>query len=561
MNRSRAWLIVLGLFLVAASACSAQPIRVTVDGAPVQFERVGPQVVQGRVLVPLRGVFEQMGAFVDWVPATRTVLAQRGDRDIVLRIGSRTALINQQPVTLDVPATIIAGTTMVPLRFIGEALGADVQWDAATRTVAVTTLPVGVPPGRGPTPPIPVPPVQPVPEVRSISHNAVGWLTAGSTLEVVMEGTPGGVAQFEVPGVVTQVGMREVTAGRYVGSWTVPLGVPSVTGARVLALLRVGERERLVQAGVPINIDAAPPTVRNLLPEPNSSITQVQPNISAVFDDGAGSGVAPGSVRIIVNGVDVTARATVTTSFVSYLPPTPLPAGSNSVTVTMRDIAGNTATRTWNFTVVAAPQVIRTFTHNATVGMAPGSVITVLMEATAGGRATFAFVAPTGQTLWTQAMTEISPGVYRGDYTVRIGDNLTGAAVLGTFVTAQGQTFTIEAPGRIGTAPAVLTPPTITVPAQGAAVTSPLVITGTAPPSTRVRLRVDYVTTLLGAVRIPGVATDQVVDVDAAGRFQSQPIQLGTLIPGGQTVYTLTALTLGPEGQESEPRVVTFTRA
>ena len=63
---------------------------------------------------------------VDWVPATQTVIASRGNLDLQLRIGSRTALVNGREVTLDVPATTMGGSTMVPLRFVGETLGADV---------------------------------------------------------------------------------------------------------------------------------------------------------------------------------------------------------------------------------------------------------------------------------------------------------------------------------------------------------------------------------------------------------------------------------------------------
>jgi hypothetical protein len=134
----------LSALLVAAAAFgAAQAISVTVDGNPVQFANVGPQYVNGRVLVPLRGVFEEMGAYVDWNASTRTVMASRGDTDVRLRIGDREAMVNGRRELLDVPAQIFRGSTMVPLRFISEALGADVQWADARREVMINTLATG----------------------------------------------------------------------------------------------------------------------------------------------------------------------------------------------------------------------------------------------------------------------------------------------------------------------------------------------------------------------------------------------------------------------------------
>jgi len=132
------------IMMAAAAISCAQGISVMVDGHPVQFDNVGPQYVNGRVLVPLRGVFEDMGAYVDWDPATRTVNASRGDMDVRLRIGDRIARVNGQTQELDVPAQIYRGSTMVPLRFLGESLGANVEWIDAQREVMISTANAGV---------------------------------------------------------------------------------------------------------------------------------------------------------------------------------------------------------------------------------------------------------------------------------------------------------------------------------------------------------------------------------------------------------------------------------
>src|SRR5438105_8455620 len=109
------------LCIVGATA-QAQRIRVQVNNSPVTFRDTQPQEVRGRVMVPLRGVLEQMGAFVDWDAATRTVIANRGSTDIRLPLGRRITTVGGRSVTLDVPAMSINGRTMVPLRFVGESL-------------------------------------------------------------------------------------------------------------------------------------------------------------------------------------------------------------------------------------------------------------------------------------------------------------------------------------------------------------------------------------------------------------------------------------------------------
>lgn len=128
-----------------ATARSLQAISVRVNGSVVPFADARPQSIQGRVLVPLRGVLEQIGADINWNEATQTVKAQMGQRAIELQLGSRTALINGETVSLAVPAMRISGSTMVPLRFLGEALGATVDWDAERQQVDIRTEGV---PGR-----------------------------------------------------------------------------------------------------------------------------------------------------------------------------------------------------------------------------------------------------------------------------------------------------------------------------------------------------------------------------------------------------------------------------
>jgi hypothetical protein len=143
MHRHRMLVAVLALALAVATAApvpagAQAAIRVFIDGRLVNFD-VPPQIMQGRVLVPLRGIFEQLGATVNYNPATQQIVAFRGAQTVALTVGSTQASVNGAPRQLDVPAFTVNGRTMVPLRFISEALGAGVQWSAADETIAISS--------------------------------------------------------------------------------------------------------------------------------------------------------------------------------------------------------------------------------------------------------------------------------------------------------------------------------------------------------------------------------------------------------------------------------------
>jgi hypothetical protein len=113
-----------------------QGIGVSVDGQPVNLAPA-PIERAGRVFVPLRGVFERLGASV--VYANGQINATKGRRDISLTIGSTQASVNGQPQALDVAPFIVGASTYVPLRFIAQALGDHVNWDGGNQIVAIDT--------------------------------------------------------------------------------------------------------------------------------------------------------------------------------------------------------------------------------------------------------------------------------------------------------------------------------------------------------------------------------------------------------------------------------------
>jgi len=112
-------------------------IRVVVNGTVVPFD-VPPQMAEGTVFVPLRGVFEQIGATVNFDKSSGQITATRGETTVALKVGTKLAKVNDENMFMVQPAVYLNGRTLVPLRFLTEALGAEVEWNPALREVDIT---------------------------------------------------------------------------------------------------------------------------------------------------------------------------------------------------------------------------------------------------------------------------------------------------------------------------------------------------------------------------------------------------------------------------------------
>ena len=114
-------------------------IHVSIDGNMLAFKGHPPLVRAGRVLVPMRDLFEGLGAVVQWTPKTKLIVATKGNETVELRIGQKTAMKNGAEIVIETPPIVLKRSTMVPLRFVAESLRASVTWDDATNTVVIVT--------------------------------------------------------------------------------------------------------------------------------------------------------------------------------------------------------------------------------------------------------------------------------------------------------------------------------------------------------------------------------------------------------------------------------------
>lgn len=124
------------LFAKESEALTGQEIKVTVNGKKLDFD-VAPVIENGRTLVPMRKIFEALGATVYWNDETKTVTAVKDVTVISIGIDSRVLIKNGENISLDVPARLINSRTLVPVRVIAESFGLQVLWDDSLKTVTI----------------------------------------------------------------------------------------------------------------------------------------------------------------------------------------------------------------------------------------------------------------------------------------------------------------------------------------------------------------------------------------------------------------------------------------
>ncbi|MBV8372532.1 MAG: copper amine oxidase N-terminal domain-containing protein, partial [Candidatus Eremiobacteraeota bacterium] len=339
--------LVFATLVGPSSPADAQ--TVLVGGQPLAMSP-GPIERSGRIFVPLRAIFERLGASV--VYSAGEINATRGSSTVSLRIGSTQASVNGQPQIVDVAPFIVGATTYVPLRFVAQSFGAEVNYNASTQVVSISAP--GLPPPHPVRPPYP-PPAPPPPPARMVQ------LTT-------QQPPPGAQVANRLP-VISAIFSRNVYANtvrvRLDGNVLNTRLEISHTGFSYQppAALDFGTHTVRVTGndllGVPFDrawsftvINTGPPPgipgLRSQQPAPGSKVSNRFATISAQFT----IEVNASSVRIRLDGNDITSRAGVSRTGFSYGPPAPLDYGEHTVRVTGRSLAAIAFDRTWSFAVI-----------------------------------------------------------------------------------------------------------------------------------------------------------------------------------------------------------------
>ena len=383
-------------------------------------------------------------------------------------------------------------------------------------------------------------------KVASFTHDAKTPLRAGTILNVTLEGDAGAQATFDVDKVAAGLAMQETAPGKYVGSYTVADGLN--TRVSVFARLeREGKASPLVQAGVPVLLDAIAPTASDMEPARDAVVQDPQPVIYAVFADEAGSGVDAENVRLIVAGEDVTTQATRTGRFITYRPIHPFANGPVAVKVAVPDRAGNVASVEWRFAVNAPEVAITSITHNATRAVDQGHTFTVTMAGKPGGKATFDI----GTMKIGIPMAETAPGsgIYQARYEAEKGDLALSVRVVGHLALDTGEQFVRECSEPITIVTVPPKAPVITSPAEGDLLEGSAIVTGKAQPGVIVRVQVVRKVRTLGLWSDTDVMAMHEVKVENDGSFTTIKVQLPHQKKA--EMVTIQAVAVDPAGHRS----------
>ena len=238
--------------------------------------------------------------------------------------------------------------------------------------------------------PAPVPVAVPVPQplrIERFGMAPVERIEPGAELVFALEGQPGATVSVDLPGVDTDVRMRETRPGFYEGSYTLRRADNLNPNRPFVATLRLGDRfvtsNLNMLAARPAadnrqSPDNRPPSLVNMSPRDGEAVAGGPPvHITANFQDYGGSGVDPASVQIVVSGRNVTRESQINRDALSFRGV--LPPGRHTVDVTARDQAGNAVRQGWSFDVVAAapvnvPITILNHGNNGQIGQGPTRV-------------------------------------------------------------------------------------------------------------------------------------------------------------------------------------------
>lgn len=410
----------IALALACPGARAADPIRVVINGTPLAFAHTPPMQVKGSTLVPMRDIFEALGATVKFDKDSQTVYGQKGETAIILPLGALTATVSGLPHTLPQPAQLVAGTTLVPLRFISEALGASVGWNPATSTVTIQTV----------DPHLATLPAPPVANNGVVTGQVTGIYTNTTPAQLTLRV---GGQNTVVPLSAATIILRSTT------------GQPATEAP--LSAIKPGDQVTVQRSteGVATIVTATFGEVRGTivgigkLASGNSAITldsgrvvELTPDAPITFD---GLVVALSDLKtaekVVIRtnpannlgyGVAVATAATPnpTPPGVSPAPANPLPAGAASVEVT-------------------------SFTTDAAKPLRAGDTLTATLAGTPGGKATFSIPGVAEDI----AMKETSPGVYTGTYTATKNANAPRASALGKLVAGGVTSPLVQAPGTL----------------------------------------------------------------------------------------------------------------
>jgi hypothetical protein len=329
----------------------------------------------------------------------------------------------------------------------------------------------------------------------------------------------------------------------------------------------------LVMGAAVVGLSGLPARAQQITdPSPAQAATNVEPTspISASFRSQDGVSVRPETVRVFVDGKDVTAESVITRDFFTYRPSQPLPPGRREVLLEFTNTQGVTRRVTWSFTVGNPVRAsIDLVDHNAgNRPLAAGEILLVTVKGTPSSRVTV-YLVQDGRQVQTLPAQEVSSGTYVVNALIEPKDATREGIVIARLENGgQVRFMTAEQPARLieGAAggiqrlatqevAATISPssllPQITNLRDGDRVSgSSFTLQGTTAPNASVRVNVTASTSLGGIISAQQTVTNQTVQADAQGRFT---VTVRPPIPASGTVYQINLT--ATSGNQTSPTV------
>jgi len=358
------------------------------------------------------------------------------------------------------------------------------------------------------------------PLILAVNHDAADMLKLGDELNIRVIGTPGADrAWARIGNAVTDIRLIEREPGRYSQRVTINEKVYAADIYVYAVLRRNGLDSEEVRAERRVTLDSEPPDCLTVTPKRDSIVYAPDTVIEATYRDG-GTGIVPGRVKLLVNGLDVTAQATVSNSKVRY-EARGLPIGAVKIELALEDRIGNVTRVEWPFNFQIPPAILE-ITHNADKTRNPGEALKIVARLSVKpAKLEWLF----DDRVLGESITGDAAGVYTFLYTIKPAD-AAGKHKIGLRCTDNnGQTETVYAAALLSIAELKAKDLAITSPADKAKAPDSITITGVAAPNAGVRI------TVAGSSNVPlrpreTQVAQVVIKSDADGLWTTRPIAL-----------------------------------
>ena len=385
------------------------------------------------------------------------------------------------------------------------------------------------------------------PVINSFQIISEDTISAGDTITFIVKGTGGAKVWVMLSGSV-KIYLPEISPGVYEGLYNVASNIPSVYNTIVFAHLQFnGVNATPLPSGEKITILGSTPLFRDLMPADETTVTDLRPQIYARID-GRGFTIDKASIKMVLNGDNVTGKAEIKSDSISFKPSGNLKEEKNIVYLYGKSTDGKDFSVEWIFYLKKDPSITSVSHNGGDKALSKGKVLEVRLTGEPYQKAYFDI----GDFKKGIVMNESfkSPGTYIGNYIVKNGDYVVDAVITGYLDMGNNKVLSFKAPGPVTLMSSNLVA-VIVDPQEGQEVKSPFTVQGQTRPMTVVYVDVQLVFNIPGVGKVPssGVISGK-VRANEMGFFEYE-VDLENIPSGSE--YTITVSAMDAQGNKSSP--------